>query len=161
MLEYMCKDSQNLMDTIEFKNSENAARREPPSCVAPTSYSPKPALNVVVNVCSFCHQPLLPGWYFCPNCGTKVETAPLSTSVSTQIGIYAFSIILPLICFIFVTKWPGTKYAKSADPKAKQIGQIAWVLIVLSTLVTIWLAYIWTQEAIQSSLNSINADMGP
>jgi len=112
------------------------------------------------SICSVCHQPLLPQYYFCPNCGTKVNAAPLSTSVGTQIWVYFFSIILPIICFIFVTKWPGVKYVKSPDPKAKKIGYIAWTLIIISTVVTIWLAYVWTQEAIQSSINSINLDMG-
>ena len=114
--------------------------------------SPTPA------VCSFCHQPVWPEWYFCPNCGTKIAQAPLSTSVSTQVGIYAFSIILPFICFLFVTRWPGLKYFKSKDPKAKQIGEIAWMLIVLSTIAMVWLVYVWTQSYIQSTLNGINAD---
>jgi riboflavin transporter FmnP len=86
--------------------------------------------------------------------------APLSTTPGTQAWIYAFSIILPMICFIFVTKWPGMKYIKSQDPKTKRIGQIAWVLIVLSTVITIWLVYNWTQQLIQSQINSINADFG-
>ncbi|MES2223823.1 MAG: hypothetical protein V4469_02730 [Patescibacteria group bacterium] len=110
--------------------------------------------------CSFCHQSLLPSYYFCPNCGNKVNTPPLSTSIPTQIGIYAFSIILPLICFIFVTRWPGMQYLKSKDEKAKKIGITAWILIVLSTIVTIWLAYVWTLDTIQSVTQSINTDMG-
>jgi hypothetical protein len=119
----------------------------------------EPTLTPTSNLCTFCHNPIQAGWYFCPNCGKKIDEAPLSTSVGAQIALYAFSIILPLICFIFVTKWQGHKYFKSKDPKAKLIGEIAWALIVASTLVTIWLAYVWTQEAIQSSVNSINADM--
>lgn len=63
-----------------------------------------------------------------------------------------------MIGFILVTKWRGNKYFKSQDPKAKQIGQIAWALLIISTIVTIWLAYVWTQAAIQSSIDSINAD---
>ena len=112
------------------------------------------------NICSVCHQPILPQYYFCPNCGTKIIEAPLSTTIQTQVGIYAFSIILPMICFIFVTKWPGMKYFKSNDAKAKQIGKIAWGLLILSTLVVIYFAYVWTQNAIQSSIDSINTDFG-
>jgi hypothetical protein len=81
------------------------------------------------NICSFCHQPILPQYYFCPNCGAKINSAPLSTTVGTQAWIYAFSIILPMILFIFVTRWPGVKYFKSSDRKAKLIGQIAWALL--------------------------------
>lgn len=113
----------------------------------------------VINTCPTCHQPVLSQYYFCPNCGAKINAAPLSTSVGTQIGIYAFSIILPLICFIFVTRWPGIKYFKSNDPKAKLIGEVAWTLIILSTIITIWLAVVWTQDYIQSTVNSINTDM--
>ena len=110
-------------------------------------------------ICSFCHQPVKAEWYFCPNCGNRLHTAPLSTSIEAQAWIYAFSIILPMMLFIFVTKWPGWKYYKSRDPKAKAIGRNAIVLIALSTVVTIWVGYVWTQDAIQASVNSINADM--
>jgi hypothetical protein len=116
----------------------------------------EPTQNVLV--CPVCHQPLLPTYYFCPNCGTKVNQAPLPTTIWAQAKLYVFSIILPMICFIFVTRWQGMKYIKSQDPKAKQIGQIAWLLIILSTIITIYLAYVWTQNAIQSSINSINTD---
>src|ERR1035437_6799385 len=113
-----------------------------------------------INICPACHQPILPQYYFCPNCGKKLNEAPLSTTTGTQAWIYIVSIILPMICFIFVTRWPGIKYYKSNDPKAKHIGQIAWTLIILSTIVTIVLVYVWTQQMIQSSINSINTYMG-
>lgn len=64
-----------------------------------------------------------------------------------------------MILFIMVSKWPGITYYKSSDPKAKSIGTIAIIILTASTLITIWLAYVWTTEAIQSSVNSINADM--
>ena len=109
-------------------------------------------------VCSVCHQTILPQYYFCPNCGTKINSAPLSTSAQTQTWIYLFSIILPLICFIFVTKWPGATYYKSKDPKIHRIGQIAWALMILSTVITIGLAWYLTQQLIQSQIQSINTD---
>lgn len=111
-------------------------------------------------ICHICHQQLLPTYYFCPNCGNKVNTPPLGTSIPTQIGLYVFSIILPMIGFILVTKWPGIIYFKSKDRKTKRIGIIAWVLLVISTVVTIYLAYVWTLETINSVTASINADMG-
>ena len=114
----------------------------------------------IPNFCPTCHQPVLPQYYFCPNCGTKLNLPPLSTVLSAQLKLYAFSIILPMICFIFVGKWPGTKYYKSTDPKTKQVGLIAWTLLILSTIITIWSIVIWTQNTIRSSVNSINTDMG-
>ena len=113
----------------------------------------------ISEICSVCHQPVRPEYYFCPNCGTKLKSVPLSTSISAQIGLYAFSIILPLICFIMVTKWKGVAYFKSSDPKAHQMGIIAWTLIVLSTILLIYLSYVWTVSYIQETVNSLNADM--
>jgi hypothetical protein len=84
--------------------------------------------------------------------------APLKTDTLTEVGIYAFSIILPMICFLFITRWQGIKYFKSSDPKAKQIGQVAWTLLILSTIVTIWLVVIWTQSYINSTVAGINSD---
>jgi hypothetical protein len=110
------------------------------------------------NICPVCHEPILSTYYFCPNCGTKVNEAPLSTSLGTQTWIYAQSIILPMVLFLFITRWPGIKYFKSDNPKAKRIGQVAWALLILSTVFTIWLAYAWMQATIQSSINSINTD---
>ena len=110
-------------------------------------------------ICTVCHQPIRPEYYFCPNCGNKLHVAPLSTSVWTQLGVYAFSAILPSICFIMVTKWPGVRYFKSTDKKTKTIGTIAIAILVISTIVTYWLAYTWTKEAIQSAFDSATADM--
>jgi EamA domain-containing membrane protein RarD len=110
-------------------------------------------------VCPYCHQPVLSSYYFCPNCGTKLTLAPLSTTPETQAWIYAFSAILPMILFIMVSKWPGIKYYKSEDKKTKQIGTIAIIILTASTIIMLWLGYVWTMEAIQSSVNSINADM--
>ncbi len=64
-----------------------------------------------------------------------------------------------MFLFLPIAKWKGLAYAKSEDPKMKQIGVIAFGIVVLSTIITSWLAVVWTQDAIQSSLNSINADM--
>jgi len=110
--------------------------------------------------CPVCHQPILPQYYYCPNCGNKVHREPLSTSVKSQISIYLFSAILPVIGFLFVKRWPGIKYAKSKDPKERQIGQIAWTIVIISTILVIYFAYVATNRAVQSALNSMNMDLG-
>ena len=110
-------------------------------------------------ICPYCHQPVLPQFYFCPNCGNKLNSAPLSTTPLAQAEIYAFSIVLPFIAFLAVGKWPGLKYYRSKDPKAKSIGTTAWILMILSTLGMCWLVYVWTMDTIQSTINGINADM--
>jgi len=114
-------------------------------------------LNSNSGICSVCHQPILPTYYFCPNCGAKLIAAPLSTTIGTQLGIYLFSIILPMICFIFVTRWQGLKYVRSTDPKAKQIGWVAWGLLILSTVVVIWLVYVQIQVFTKTLNDSLGA----
>ena len=123
---------------------------------------PLPAADLLAKasgVCPLCHQSVLPTYYFCPNCGTQLNAPPLSTSVGAQVGLYAFSIILPMICFLYVTLWKGWKYYRSDDQKAKAMGAIAISLLVLSTAITLYFVYVWTEDAIQSSINGINADM--
>jgi hypothetical protein len=114
--------------------------------------------NIKMDVCPFCHQKVLPEYFFCPNCGTKLNSAPLSTGAAAQAGLYAFSAVLPFILFLFVTRWRGVKYLKSKDKKTRNIGITACAILALSTILTIWLAYVWTQATIKSSLDSINTD---
>jgi len=64
-----------------------------------------------------------------------------------------------MIAFIYVTRWPGMKYFKSNDPQLKQIGEIAWTLLILSTIFTIWFVIVATQSYIQTTVNGINSDM--
>lgn len=113
----------------------------------------------ITDICPVCHQPIKPEYYFCPNCGTKLRQAPLSISPAAQAKIYFHSIILPWIIFITISKWKGTEYLKSKDTKEKQVGIIAISLLILSTIFTVWMAYVFTQEMIQSSVNSINTDL--
>jgi hypothetical protein len=112
------------------------------------------------NKCRVCHQPILPTYYFCPNCGTKLITAPLSVSFSTQLGIYLFSIILPALCFLFISKWPGLKYIRSNNQKAKWVGVVALILLLISTIVLGWLAYVGTQNLAESIDQALNVDLG-
>jgi hypothetical protein len=110
-------------------------------------------------LCSYCHQPLLPQYYFCPNCGKKVNEPPLSLSVGSQVGLYFFSAVLPLICYLAISKWQGLKYLKSKDDKTQTVGAVACLILLVSTILTIWFAYVATQNAIQSSLSSLNSSM--
>lgn len=116
--------------------------------------------NTQPTLCAVCHQPLLSTYYFCPNCGASAHPTPLDTSIAAQIKLYLYSIVLPFIAFISVGKWQGIKYYKSEDQKAHEMGIVAWVLILLSTLVLIWVSIIGTQAMIKASVDSINADFG-
>jgi hypothetical protein len=108
---------------------------------------PQPPITAV---CPQCHEPILPAYYFCPNCGKNLKEPPLSTSIAAQIGLYVLSIIMPVICFLAINQWRGMKYMRSADPKAKQIGIIATALMAVSTVVVVWVGIIWTEQLISS-----------
>ena len=58
-----------------------------------------------------------------------------------------------------VTRWPGLKYYKSEDKKAKIIGVIAWAILIVSTVITYWLAYVWTKAVVDNALNSASLDL--
>ena len=51
---------------------------------------------VPVLICPQCHQPVKPEWYYCPNCGKKLSEPGLSTSLASQLWLYAFSIIIAI-----------------------------------------------------------------
>jgi len=67
---------------------------------------------------------------------------------------------MPMIAFLAIKYWPGIRYLKSQDTNTKWIGIVATALMVISTIVIFWLAIVWTQNFIQSSVNSINGLSG-
>ncbi len=84
--------------------------------------------------CSKCHLPVLPIFYFCPNCANTLRPKPLSTSIEKQIGIYLFSAFLPPLGLV-----PGIKYILQKSRKAKIVGIVAVLLTTLSVALTIGL----------------------
>lgn len=118
--------------------------------------TPVPAPTAVAGmVCPQCHQPILASYYFCPNCGKKINEAPLSTSLMSQLLLYAFSAVLPAICYLAIGYWKGIKYMESADGRAKQIGIIALVILLVSSAITFWLGVVWIENTIQSAMTSV------
>ncbi len=109
--------------------------------------------------CTLCHQPLLPIYYFCPNCGTQVKLPPLSTTFRAQLWMYILSIILPALCYIIIGKWKGLQYLKSQEPKARMIGIIACILLLVSTVLTFWFANSYTQKIVQQALGGASVDI--
>lgn len=85
--------------------------------------------------CSRCHLPVLEDFYFCPHCGKKFRDPPVSTTVLKQIEIYVISILLPPLGL-----WPGIKYLKQENQKAKMIGSVAIILTIISIVITSWIA---------------------
>jgi membrane protease subunit (stomatin/prohibitin family) len=111
---------------------------------------PQPSQPPATAVCPQCHQSVLPTYYFCPNCGKNLKEPSLSTSISTQTGIYLLSIIMPAIAFLAIKYWPGMKYLRSPDWEKKQIGIVAIILMAVSTIVLVWWGIVWTEGYIQS-----------
>jgi len=83
--------------------------------------------------CRYCGKNILLSDYFCPNCGKKLKDKPLSVSIRRQIFIYLLSSLLPPLGL-----WPGIKYFRQKDEKARMIGFIAIVLTIIATVVTVW-----------------------
>ena len=107
-------------------------------------------------ICPRCHFPVKPEYYFCPNCGAKLTEPPLGTGLMDQLLLYAFSLILPWIAYLAITKWQGIKYLRAPDSRTRQIGLIALILLVASSIVAFWLTYQWIQGYVQSSLSDVN-----
>lgn len=116
-------------------------------------------LAVQQESCAFCHQPLLPQYYFCPNCGKQIHQPPLPTGIGAQLSLYALSIILPSLCFLFIRNWKGIEYLKEKNGTSKIIGTIACTLLLLSTVLTFWYAYKVTQDIVQKAMKSTEANM--
>lgn len=100
--------------------------------------------------CPSCQYPILGTNYFCPNCGKKLKDPPVKTGLGNQIGIYLVSILLPPMGL-----WPGIKYLRQNDKKAKIIGSIAIVITVLSLVVST----VATINFVNQINNSVNTQM--
>ncbi len=107
-------------------------------------------------ICPRCHFAVRPEYYFCPNCGIKLTERPLGTGLIDQLLLYAFSIILPWIAYLAISKWQGIRYLRAPDARAKQMGLIALILLIASSIVAFWLTTVWIQGYIQQSLNDVN-----
>jgi len=108
-------------------------------------------------ICPQCHFPTKPEYYYCPNCGAKLTEPPLGTGVLDQILLYAFSLVLPWIAYLAITKWQGIKYLRASDSRAKQMGAIALGLLVISSAVMFWSAYVWVQGYVQQSASDMSS----
>ena len=114
--------------------------------------------QTIPETCQTCHLQTLSTYYFCPNCGTKLRQLPLSNTPASQLLLYAFSIVLPTVCFLLISKWKGYEYLNSNDTTSKRTGFIACVLLVLSTVITFWLAYSLAKNILQASV-SVSSSM--
>lgn len=102
-------------------------------------------------LCPFCSSPISPTDYFCPTCGKNVREKPISTSLITQIGLYAVSALLPPL-FLGWT----IKYLKSSNPKAKQIGFISLGVMIISIILALWFSFAFMKNLSQEASSQLN-----
>lgn len=108
-------------------------------------------MEIENTICLTCHQPILPAYYFCPNCGKEIKEKPEPISIVNQIGIYALSIFLPPLGL-----WPGIKYAKKKYPQARNVGIAAIVLTIISTIVSVWYIFVMFQTYLNQLSGLLN-----
>lgn len=100
--------------------------------------------------CPTCQYTLQKEYNFCPNCGKKFHEPPQSTDLGRQIVVYLISIFLPPLGL-----WPGFKYLRQKDKKAKIIGGVAIFLTVASTVISIWMSAV----LIDQYMGELNSQM--
>lgn len=108
-------------------------------------------------ICPQCHLPVLPEYYFCPNCGQKLHVPPLKTGVSAQVWLYIFSAILPFIAYLAITKWRGIAYMRSSNARARVIGWIALGILVASSVFVFWWTAMWIDQTINSAMTDASS----
>lgn len=97
--------------------------------------------------CPLCHMAVRPTDFFCFNCGKNLHTAPLSTSATDQLVLYAKSIFLLPMGFVW-----GMRYLRQPDQKSKIVGIIAMAITVAVIL--------WLVGYMVGAINSVNTQMG-
>ena len=99
-------------------------------------------------ICPSCKKQISNEANFCPNCGKKIKEPPASTTILSQLGVYAISVLFPPFGII-----PALKYLKQNDQAAKNIGIIAILLTFLSIIIGIWLS-IYIVSQVQNTINA-------
>lgn len=78
----------------------------------------------------------------------------------SQALLYIWSAFLPMIMFLGISHWKGLKYIRSGEAKVRTIGWVALTIMVVSTVVIIWGAVVYTERAVQDAVDSVTADFG-
>ncbi len=106
------------------------------------------------SVCKSCQNPVSETFYYCPYCGKKLRTPPLSTSFWKQIGIYLFAVLFPPLGLI-----PGIRYLSQPDDKSKVIGLVVILLTGFALMAGIYYGIVFLQD-FQKTLASQGLDVG-
>ena len=101
--------------------------------------------------CPKCEFPIIPPFYFCPNCGKKIKDPPFKVNFAKIAGLLLISVLLPPLGF-----WPGIKLLLNSDRRAQGIGILAIALTVISLVVTVWYSITLINGQIQSMQNQLD-----
>ncbi len=91
--------------------------------------------------------------YFCPHCGKKIKTPPISTALGTQILAYLVSVFVPPFGL-----WYTYRYFRNGDPRSKKIAIATIVLTVASIILTVWtteLLFTYLNRQVQNQLDGL------
>jgi hypothetical protein len=100
--------------------------------------------------CPQCHQPVVPADYFCPNCGKKLHSPPLSTTPTALLVLALKTLLLPP----FGLYW-GYRYLRQSDQTSKIVGL---AVIIITIMETVWLIFA-TIAAVNTAQQQINGLM--
>lgn len=101
--------------------------------------------------CPACNFPVIPPFYFCPNCGKKLKDPPYKIEPLKILGLILLSVLLPPLGF-----WPGIKLLGNSDRRAQGIGILAIALTVISLVITVWYSIIFINAQVKSMQGQLN-----
>ena len=101
-------------------------------------------------ICKHCHEHVQAEFYFCPNCGNKIHEPPYKFSLLATIGVILESILLPPLGI-----FPGVKYLRKDDHRAKIIGITAIILTILSMIFLVMFLKNYI-NSVNKQLNDVN-----
>jgi len=101
--------------------------------------------------CPKCDFPVIPPFYFCPNCGKKLKDPPYKFNVFKVIGLLLVSVLLPPLGL-----WPGLKLIGNSDSRAQIVGWLAIILTAAVIIVTLWVGV----NFVNAQLRAIETQFG-
>lgn len=104
----------------------------------------------IPSVCPTCHTQVRATDFFCFNCGTNLKPKPLSTSITTQLGYYIATLLLPPLGIIW-----GFRYLRQDNTQAKIIG----LVMIVATFIELTIIMIGTVNTINFLNNEVNRQL--
>lgn len=104
--------------------------------------------------CPFCGNKIDAKAFYCPVCGKKVREKPVSTNFWPVFLLFALTVLLPPLNIGLTIK-----YMKSSDPKAKRIGLISLVTMIVVLVIAIASTFFVTRYVSSQVNDQINQQL--